>query len=82
MLLLVQKVSWFVAWLTLDQKRIESRRHGIFLCIIQETCSKNKNEINEATIGQQVIKYYGEKLKLLVLKVAIYLTSSFMLKLS
>ncbi len=30
------QTSWFVAWLSIDQRRIEERRNGIVPCIVHE----------------------------------------------
>jgi len=40
----VLQVSWTVAWLALDQRRIEMNKHGIFPCI---TLPDGESDFNE-----------------------------------
>ena len=63
------QVSWFVAWMTLDEKRIKRGGNAILPCIIH-TKLKEENESNENTndksswknMGKHLFKWYGNLL--------------------
>ena len=60
------QVSWFVAWLRIDQKRIDSQRNGILPCIVHKG-KENNNDIQDLNIqklswkniGKYTFKCYG-----------------------
>ena len=54
------QVSWFVAWLSLDEKRIEAGRDGLVPCIVHKNyqppaCSSSRN-------GQTIVSSYAKLL--------------------
>jgi len=60
------QVSWFVAWMTLDEERIRSGRDGLIPCVVHRDhqpshCSQNK-------FGSKVLKYYARLLSSTVFK--------------
>ena len=58
----VLQVSWTVAWLVVDQRRIESNKHGIFPCIsLPETEMEQNSKISEQ--GDKLIQSYSNLFK-------------------
>ena len=64
------QVSWFVAWMSIDQKRIESGRNGIIPCIVHKDVAKEGDtkdlEANNYTwknIGKSIFTWHGHLLK-------------------
>jgi len=52
------QVSWFVAWVTLDQQRIEQNKHGIFPC---KTIEKSEEiPLEDIPVGKQVMNKYSK----------------------
>ena len=56
----VLQVSWTVAWLVLDQQRIERNRHGIFPWLTIEEEVKEGEEDNK---GDKIIDQYSDFFK-------------------
>ena len=60
------QVSWFVAWLRIDQKRIDSQRNGVLPCIVHKG-KENHSDIQDLNdqrlswknIGKYTFKCYG-----------------------
>ena len=51
-------MSWLVAWVTLDQQRIEQNMHGIFPC---KTIEKSEEiPMEDIPVGKQVMKKYSK----------------------
>ena len=65
------QVSWFVAWLSIDQKRINARRNGILPCL---KCPKEENDDSDASNPAKMIMG-GE-----VLQASFHHYSDFLLK--
>lgn len=58
----VLQVSWTVAWLVLDQRRIEADKHGIFPCItIPESETEESTKISQQ--GDKLIQSYSNLFK-------------------
>ena len=62
------QVSWFVAWMSIDQKRIESGRNGILPCITHSKKPKKskdptKNKYSWKNAGKSIFKWYGKLLE-------------------
>jgi len=70
MIFLLQ-VSWFVAWLSLDQRRIESHRHGIMLCRTVEPAREVSDDKTEISYGKRVMKLYGNQLDKVWFKISV-----------
>ena len=66
------QVSWFVAWLTLDQRRIESNRHGITCCKIDEASKGENVDVRKGFLGKKIMAFYGKQLKTVWFKVALF----------
>ena len=50
-------MSWFVAWVTIDQQRIEQKKHGIFPCkTIKESA---EIPIDTISFGKKAMSYYS-----------------------
>ena len=49
------QTSWFVAWLSLDQQRIENRKHGIIPCVTVEKVWESTSEIQKKHLGTLVL---------------------------
>merc|ERR1712128_104489 len=67
------QVSWFIAWVTLDQRRIEQKKHGIFPC-------KTVKEIDEIPLqkipfGKRVMNYYSNFFNYWAFKLSVILVS-------
>jgi len=54
------QVSWFVAWLVLDEKRIQSGRDGLFPCIVHKDFQAS--ECSRKDRGEIFVKHYIEVL--------------------
>eukprot|EP00090_Calanus_glacialis_P027719 TRINITY_DN4393_c0_g1_i1.p1 TRINITY_DN4393_c0_g1~~TRINITY_DN4393_c0_g1_i1.p1 ORF type:complete len:1001 (-),score=160.99 TRINITY_DN4393_c0_g1_i1:89-3091(-) len=54
------QVSWFVAWMTLDEQRVESGRDGLLPCIVHQDFQPSACSNFEA--GLVVMKYYAKLL--------------------
>jgi hypothetical protein len=63
------QVSWFVAWLTLDQRRIESNRHGVTCCKIAEASKGENADVRKGFLGKKIMKFYGKQLETVWFKV-------------
>merc|ERR1719232_1746835 len=61
------QVSWFVAWMTLDEQRVESGRDGILPCIVYQDFQPSACSSFDA--GQTVMKYYAKLLSSTIFKV-------------
>ena len=61
------QVSWFVAWMTLDEQRVESGRDGLLPCIVHQDFQPSACSSLEA--GQTVMKYYAKLLSSTIFKV-------------
>ena len=58
----VLQVSWTVAWLVIDERRIEENKHGIFPCItLPETEMEESSKISEK--GDRLIQSYSNLFK-------------------
>ena len=62
------QVSWTVAWLVLDQQRIERNRHGIFPWL---TIEEEIKEVEEVKKGDKIIDQYSDFFKYWPFKVSI-----------
>ena len=65
------QVSWFVAWMSLDEKRIEAGRDGIVPCVVHKdyqppACTSNKN-------GQTLITSYAKLVSSIIYKVLVFI---------
>ena len=76
------QVSWFVAWLFIDQKRIESRRNGILPCIVHPVKENNNDEkdlkmnnFSWKNIGKSMFQWYGCLLEKKVYAVFVIITT-------
>ena len=67
----VLQVSWTVAWLVLDQQRIERNRHGIFPWL---TIKEEIKEVDEVKKRDKIIDQYSDFFKYWPFKVRIYFT--------
>ena len=61
------QVSWFVAWLSIDQKRINSRRNGILPCIVHVKVEPKDDKTTKIrlpwkNVGKILFKSYGSLL--------------------
>ena len=70
----VLQVSWFVAWMVLDEKRIQSGRDGLVPCIIHKNFQPS--ECSRKDRGEAFVRSYGKLLsyrsyKLLVIIVTL-----------
>lgn len=61
------QVSWFVAWMTLDEARVESGRDGLLPCIVHQDFQPSA--CSNFDVGLVVMKYYGKLLSSKVFKV-------------
>jgi len=52
----ILQVSWFVAWLVLDEKRIQAGRDGVFPCIIHK--NYQASECSRKDRGEMFVKRY------------------------
>lgn len=67
------QVSWFVAWVTLDQQRIEQKKHGIFPCkTITET---EEIPLEKIPFGKRVMGYYSKFFEYWAFKLTVILVS-------
>ncbi len=73
----VVQLTFFVAWLTLDQRRLESRRNGCLCCCVHGENYK-PSDISQKSISTAAFRLYGKLLtswpvKLLILLAAVIL---------
>lgn len=68
----VLQVSWTVAWLVLDQQRIERNRHGIFPWLTIEEEVKEAEEVDKA---DKIIDQYSDFFKYWPFKVLVLLVT-------
>eukprot|EP00092_Neocalanus_flemingeri_P006120 GFUD01006591.1.p1 GENE.GFUD01006591.1~~GFUD01006591.1.p1 ORF type:complete len:999 (+),score=194.12 GFUD01006591.1:266-3262(+) len=61
------QVSWFVAWMTLDEERVESGRDGLLPCIVHR--DHQPSACSNFDIGAVVMKYYAKLLSSTIFKV-------------
>jgi len=61
------QVSWFVAWMTLDEQRVESGRDGLLPCVVHQDYQPSACSNFEA--GVVVMKYYARLLSSKTFKV-------------
>ena len=54
------QTSWTVAWLVLDQQRIERNRHGIFPWL---TVKEETKKLEETSSGDKIIDQYSDLFK-------------------
>lgn len=71
------QVSWFVAWMSLDEKRIESGRDGVLPCIVHRdyqpsTCTPRIN-------GKALISSYAQLLPSRIYKTCIFISTALLL---
>ena len=62
----VLHVSWTVAWLALDQRRIEMNKHGIFPCITLPDSESDFNEESDLSSDEsedKIINKYANLFK-------------------
>merc|ERR1712038_1047689 len=71
------QVSWFVAWMTLDEQRVESGRDGLLPCIVHQDFQPSA--CSSLEVGQTVMKYYAKLLSSTVFKVVTILITITML---
>ena len=73
----ILQVSWFVAWLVLDEKRIISNRNGIIPCITQSS-SPDQGCCSKINLSETFMKLYTKVLSSRVYQASIIiLTLSF-----
>ena len=56
----ILQVSWFVAWLVLDEKRILSRRNGLIPCISHK--DKNSKSGDKVDVSAKVVEIFSKLL--------------------
>jgi predicted RND superfamily exporter protein len=61
------QVSWFVAWMTLDEQRVEAGRDGLLPCIVHQDFQPS--DCSKFEVGLTVMKYYAKLLSSSVFKV-------------
>jgi len=67
------QVSWFVAWLTLDQQRIVQKKHGIFPCkIVKEA---DEIQIETTPFSKRAMNYYSNFFDYGAFKMSVILVS-------
>jgi len=67
------QVSWFIAWVTLDQQRIQQKKHGIFPCkTIKET---DEIPLENIPFGKKVMSNYSKFFDYWPFKVAVIVVS-------
>jgi len=77
-LIFVLQVSWFVAWLSLDQQRIEMRKHGLVPCITVEP-AENTSWDTETPMSKRLMERYSKLLDYGVFKVLVMIITSSLL---
>ena len=71
-------MSWFVAWLTLDQQRIEMRKHGLVPCITVEP-AENTSWDTETPMSKRLMERYSKMLDYSVFKVVVMIITTALL---
>jgi len=71
------QVSWFVAWMTLDEQRVESGRDGLLPCIVHKDFQPSACSNFET--GVVVMKYYAKLLTSTIFKVLIVILTATLL---
>merc|ERR1719210_63463 len=61
-LIFLLQTSWFVAWLSLDQHRIEMRKHGIIPCVTVEKESEPVTLVTEKPTAKRLMSRYASLL--------------------
>ena len=77
MIVFIVQVSWFVAWLVLDEKRISSNRNGFFPCMTHSS-QTDESSCSKLDISGRFMKFYSKALSSRVFQaVIIVLTLGF-----
>ena len=63
------QISWFVAWMSLDERRIAAGRNGLIPCIAQK--KYKPNDTSKPTHGDVVVKKYSTILSSVIFKLLI-----------
>ncbi len=76
----VLQVSWFVAWLTLDQRRIDAKRDGFFPCCVKhEKYRPTEGTETEDGRVQKILGAVARILEFRVVKVLVLLATAALL---
>ena len=67
------QVSWFVAWMSIDEERVENKRNGIVPCIIHNEFQP-VNCLN-FDLGAVVLKLYTKLLSSTIFKILILIST-------
>ena len=67
----ILQVSWFVAWMVLDEKRIQSGRDGLFPCIVHKNFEAS--ECSRKDRGELFVKHYVKLLSYKMYKIVVIL---------
>jgi len=70
-LIFLLQTSWFVAWLSLDQHRIEMRKHGIIPCVTVEKESEPVSLVPEKPLAKRLMSRYASLLDSSFFKAAV-----------
>jgi len=70
-LIFLLQTSWFVAWLSLDQQRIENRKHGIIPCVTVEKESDRASHVPEKPLAKRLMTRYASLLDSSFFKAAV-----------
>ena len=63
------QITWFVAWMSLDEKRIASGRNGCLPCIVDKTSIKSTGTTED--FGKRLIKKYTKLLSSTFYKICV-----------
>ena len=70
----LQMISFFLAWLVIDQRRIDARRDGVFCCM-KKDANWTPNICSQKSIMDTIFKFYSEAIDSLAFKIIILLIS-------
>merc|ERR1711892_161008 len=60
------QISWFVAWMSLDERRISTGRDGLLMCIVHKDFKPSK--CSQQNFGDVVVKKYAQLLSSVIFK--------------
>ena len=63
------QISWFVAWMSLDEKRISAGGDGLLPCIVHQ--DYKPPACSERNYGDWIVKKYGNLLSSVIFKIIV-----------